>query len=344
MNKYYIKFGISKNCNAGSKAIRDIMFLLESKDYKAVLALPTGVNKLFKLIDIPILFLTLLFRVRKNGIILYIVPSNFRRIRFLKFIRRIIGFKLVCFINDVESLRMGKPQEYARLEIESISCADIVLAPNENSIRILQNEYNLTNHLIPVGVWDYLNNHEHVQSNSTIESTYHQQSVAFAGNLQKSSFIKELHLVHLNFKIWGSGREKRHKDNIDFMGSETPDKLIGSITECSWGLVWDGDSIHSCSGLMGSYLRFNNSHKCGLYLCAGIPVIVWCESGMASFVLRHRVGICVSSLQEAAEIISQMNEETYCMYQRNAQSVAQSISKGKFFLQALNKAEKLKIE
>ena len=36
MSKYYIKFGISANPNAGSKAMKDIMALLDSKGYKAV--------------------------------------------------------------------------------------------------------------------------------------------------------------------------------------------------------------------------------------------------------------------------------------------------------------------
>ena len=50
MSKYYIKFGISANPNAGSKAMKDIMALLDSKGYKAVLALPTRTNKIIKLI------------------------------------------------------------------------------------------------------------------------------------------------------------------------------------------------------------------------------------------------------------------------------------------------------
>lgn len=39
MNKYYIKFGISQNFNAGSKAMKDIMFLLESQGYAPIMSL-----------------------------------------------------------------------------------------------------------------------------------------------------------------------------------------------------------------------------------------------------------------------------------------------------------------
>ncbi len=125
------------------------------------------------------------------------------------------------------------------------------------------------------------------------------------------------------------------------MGAKAPNELIEVIADCTWGLVWDGISIHTCSGLLGTYLRFNNSHKCGLYLAAGLPVIVWEESGMASFINRNKIGICVSSLQEAAETINGMDKETYKMYRLNAQSIRQQISEGKFFLEALDKAEKI---
>lgn len=343
MNRYYIKFGISQRNNAGSKAMKDIMSLLDSKGYKAILALPTNANKVLKLIDIPILLLTLLFKVRNRGTILYFIPSNFQRIQLLKFFKLIIGFKLICFINDIESLRMEKDKKYTIGEIKSISFADIVLVPNENSVHILQNVYNIRSHLIPVGVWDYLTTYIHEDSMSAIERAYHLKSIAFAGNLQKATFIKYLFSVNLKFKIWGNRKEKSHIDNIDFMGEKTPDELIKYIAECSWGLVWDGNSIDTCSGLLGTYLRFNNSHKCGLYLSAGIPVIVWQESGMAPFVKKYQVGICVPSLQITAELINQMDKETYFIYRKNAQSIAQSIRKGQFFLSALEEAEQIKV-
>ena len=341
MSKYYIKFGISANPNAGSKAMKDIMAMLDSKGYKAVLALPTRTNKIIKLIDIPILLFTLCFRVGRNGTVLYFVPSNFQRIKLLKFFNRIIRFKLICFINDIESMRMEKSKEYAHAEMNSIAVADIILAPNDNSIQILQNKYHFTNHLVSIGIWDYLNNFEPIASEHTTNMVFNEKSVAFAGNLNKAPFINELSSVNLNFKIWGSNTEEKKDRNIEFMGKKAPDELIENISQCTWGLVWDGISINTCCGLLGTYLRFNNSHKCGLYLAARVPVIVWEESGMASFVNKYKVGICVSSLHDAADIINCMDQKVYNIYKKNAQSIGQLISEGKFFLEALEKAEKI---
>lgn len=344
MNKYYIKFGISNNFNAGSKAMKDIMYLLESKGYNPVLSLPTRINKIFKIVDIPILLLTLIFRVRKRGIVLYFVPSNFQRIKILKLFKKLIGFKLICFINDVESMRMEKSKNYILNEMISISYADIILAPNDNSIKILKDKYGFNNIMLSIGVWDYLNEQTDSISNTSYEITYEEKSVAFAGNLNKAPFVNDLYSINLKFKIWGNEGDKIHNRNLDFMGSKSPDKLIEEITECAWGLVWDGNSLETCKGLLGTYLRFNNSHKCGLYLAAGIPIIVWKESGMASFTDKYKIGISVSSLQEASNVIRDMDKDTYTLYRKNARLIGVKISKGEFFLKALEKAETLKIK
>lgn len=340
MGKYYVKFGLSKNFDAGSKAMRDIMVLLEARGYKSVPALPARLNKFFKLADIPVLLLIIFVKVGRKGTLIYFVPSNKQRIRFLKFFRDILNFRLICFINDVESMRMIKSKKYVVGEMESIAAADVVLVPNENSVRILRDEYGLASPLIPVGVWDYLVD----DCSFSFHEEGEQKVVAFAGNLKKSPFINDLYSVNLKFKIWGSGKEINRSDgNLDFRGVESPDNLVKYITECSWGLVWDGTSIHTCAGLLGTYLRFNNSHKCGLYLAAGVPIIVWRESGMTFFVEKYKVGICVSSLDEAADVINHMDGDVYEEYRKNAQWIGMQVRQGNFFLSALVVAENIDI-
>lgn len=65
--KYYIKFGLHNKNNAGSKAMKDVMELLEKSGYHAVLSLPVNCSKWMKTIDIPLLLFTLFFRVGKGG-------------------------------------------------------------------------------------------------------------------------------------------------------------------------------------------------------------------------------------------------------------------------------------
>lgn len=337
MGKYYIKFGISEKPNAGSKAMRDIMDLLNSQGYKAVLSLPTDANKVLKIIDIPLLIFTILFRIRRSGTLIYFVPSNAKRIYLLHFMQRMLGFKLICFINDIEFMRMERSKEKAKEEINAIAAANIILAPNYNSINILQNEYNITNRYIPIGVWDYL-------SPTPINNQHNNNKVVFAGNLGKSPFIMQLSLIDLPFSIFGKkDKVNQEMPNIIFHGERKPNELVLEICHSAWGLVWDGNSIDTCTGLLGNYLRFNNSHKCGLYLAAGIPLIVWKESGMAHFVNENKVGICVESLYEAESIIKGMNDEDYNKYRDNARRIGENICHGHYFLEALKKAESISL-
>lgn len=340
MGKYYVKFGISKNFNAGSKAMKDIMALLESRGYKAVPALPARCNKLLKLLDVPMLLLTLVFKVGRGGIVVYFVPSNVWRIRFMLFLRKWIGFKLVCFINDVEFMRMERDAESVAAELKGMAVADVMMVPNENSRRILNSDYGMSVPMVSVGVWDYLSD-GHFASFPESDNACAGGAVAFAGNLDKAPFIGGLGGVPLRFKIWGSGRKKGELTNVEFMGVEHPELLVRKMGICAWGLVWDGDSIDTCSGKLGTYLRFNNSHKCGLYLAAGIPLIVWAESGMADFVIKHKVGICVSSLSEAAAVINAMSGMEYAEYKRNVLCVGKKVCRGEYFLRALDEVENL---
>lgn len=338
MGKYYIKFGLSKNFNAGSKAMKDIMALLESRGYRVVSSLPADAGKILKLMDIPLLFFTLLFKVGRRGTIVYFIPSNALRIRFLSFFRKIVGFRLLCFVNDVESMRMVKSEKYAVGEMKGIATADVVLVPNENSVRILREKHQMLNPMIPVGVWDYLVDDSMLPVEHGGEMNP-RGVVAYAGNLNLAPFIDALQSVGLSFRIWGSGKAKGGESPVVFMGEEYPERLVGKIAGCSWGLVWSGSSVETCNGQVGDYLKFNNSHKCGLYLAAGIPLIVWQESGMAQFVRKQQVGICVSSLNEAADVIRRMDNSVYSIYRRNAQHMGGQVRKGDFFLRALAEAE-----
>lgn len=58
-----------------------------------------------------------------------------------------------------------------------------------------------------------------------------------------------------------------------FKPEESPEHLQG---------VWDGDSVDTCAGNTGAYLRYNNPHKTSLYLACGMPVIVWKEAAIAA--------------------------------------------------------------
>lgn len=344
-NKYYIKFGISNRKNAGSKAMRDIMHLLDEQGYRPMPALPVSTHKIIKLIvDIPLLVLVVLLLVRTKGSIIYTIPSNSLRIKILYALRKVLGFRFICFINDIEQFRMPTSVKYAKEEMDSIAKADYILAPNQQSIQILRNQYHIDKPMTAVGVWDYLSDyHPNTLNQEECQELQSKDVIAYAGNLKKSPFIYQLGNVPLPFYLWGDGVEKSLPDNVHHQGAVMPDELPVLLEKCSWGLVWDGPFIETCDGQLGTYLRFNNAHKCGLYLAAGLPLIVWKESGMASFVESHHVGICIKSITELPERLKSIPAEEYCSIRRCVHEESKRISQGFYFLQALHQVERKRL-
>lgn len=72
------------------------------------------------------------------------------------------------------------------------------------------------------------------------------------------------------------------------------------------GLVWDGESVDSCTGQYGEYLKINSPFKFSLYLAANRPVVVWSKSALASYVKEYKLGICVDSLKDIEKTIKSL--------------------------------------
>ena len=123
-----------------------------------------------------------------------------------------------------------------------------------------------------------------------------------------------------------------NNSNIEYAGVFKPEET-GCISG-GWGLVWDGDSIDSCTGDLGEYLRYNTSHKTSLYLSAGIPVIVWEQSSLAGWVKEQNIGITVKSLHDISSAISGLSNADYAHIINNVRAIAVRLRRGYFMKQA----------
>ena len=126
-------------------------------------------------------------------------------------------------------------------------------------------------------------------------------------------------------------------ENISYHGRIGSDEFIRTV-KADWGLVWDGDTIDGCSGIWGSYLRINNPHKTSFYLRAGLPVIVWEESAMASFITSNHLGIAVNSLNELPEKLKAITSDEYALYKDAAMAMKENLNKGFYFKKAYEQA------
>ena len=106
----------------------------------------------------------------------------------------------------------------------------------------------------------------------------------------------------------------------------------------SFGLVWDGDSIETCSNRFGEYLKINNPHKLSLYIAAGLPIIIWSGAAEAAFVRENNLGIIVDSLHDMENQLLEMSNSQYDKYVRSVEDISRKIRGGYFMSRAIDSA------
>ena len=142
----------------------------------------------------------------------------------------------------------------------------------------------------------------------------------------------------VRMELWGKldqEREKTLADGCYYHGILSSDEIPFAVAEMDYGLVWDGSGKDEIEGGLGEYLRYNNSHKCALYLASGIPVIVWSRSGMANFVREHACGITIDRLGDLDQAI---HTADYEKLKEAALAVAPKLWEGYYLSQAIDSA------
>lgn len=186
--------------------------------------------------------------------------------------------------------------------------------------------------IVSLGIFDYLipNFQEKIGLTKN-------QPIIVAGNLEqeKAGYLYSLP-AEPAYNLYGVGfDESRALENETYFGSFLPDELPAAL-KGGFGLVWDGESAETCSGVFGEYLRYNNSHKASLYLASGFPLVVWKQSALSHFVLEQGCGIAVDSLYDLKATIENLSEDDYQTLVKNTKRVGQEIRDGHYLITALN--------
>lgn len=332
--------------DAAGKAMHDVFTILAQKGCKTIWSMPKSCSKYMKILDLPYLAVFLLLNAGKKDSIFYSIPENHIKIKLLKKMQKIKKYNIICFINDLNAFRYGNAndpivQQKMKEEAKIIGVADFVLMPNVNTGELLRKN-GVTSTLIPVGVWDYLMSEEQGRAlREHQEKSCPPVKIAFAGNLNKSEFLKYMKLPadgSIELHLWGKLEENRKKDlpaHSFYHGVLPADEVPQAVSSMDYGLVWDGTGKDAIEGGLGEYLKYNNSHKCGLYLASGIPAIVWKHSGMAHFVEEHHCGITIGCLSELEEAIQ---AAPYKSIRENAGKVSGELQQGYYLSRALDEA------
>lgn len=352
MKLYALSQRSGETYDAAGKAMHDVFTVLAQKGFRTIWSMPKSCNKYMKILDLPYLAGLLLLNAGKGDFIFYSIPENHIKIKLLKKLQKIKGYQIICFINDLNAFRYGNlesPEVQARMREEAavIGMADHVLIPNKNTAELLQKN-GVSSHLVPVGVWDYLMTPVQEQKLSAVQGeavdgkmlvAEREIRIAFAGNLNKSDFLFHMKLPEnsrIKLELWGKLDEAK-KDKLptfcEYHGVLAADEVPAAVAGMDYGLVWDGTGADEIEGGLGEYLQYNNSHKCGLYLAAGIPAIVWSRAGMANFVTENQCGICIERLSQIEEMLQKADYDTL---KKNTEAVSKKLRKGAYLSEAFD--------
>lgn len=233
-------------------------------------------------------------------------------------------------LHDIESFRQDGAM--SDQDVQELLHFDKIVAHHEAMTSFLVQRGIPTDRIRVFQIWDYYV--EVLGTNDLSRSS--PPVILFAGNLAKSHFLSELQNLHLPsavFHLFGTGCTQQFFGSIEYKGNFHPDDLRD--LNGTWGLVWDGDSISTCTGNMGEYLKINTSHKIGLYLAKGIPVIVWSESGVAPFITANKLGIAVNSLHELKDRLASITPQEMDAIRASVQVFSQKVRNGEMLKAAL---------
>ena len=345
--KYFLKEEFLKDSgarNAGNKARNDVEEIVKREGYQPLLLTVDDWYQMgtLKAQQHKAKALAQAFSQLKSGDQLLIqfpmLHHSFFTTRLVRKIQR-RGVKVYFIIHDLEALRYANldtvPLKHKiRVHLQESSLlkiADGVIAHNPIMKSVLV-EKGITEHkLVSLEIFDYL-----IPNYQEKDGLSKDQPIIVAGNLaqEKAGYLYQLP-ARPAYNLYGVGfDESRALANETYFGSFLPDELPAAL-EGGFGLVWDGDSAETCSGVFGEYLRYNNSHKASLYLASGFPLVVWKQSALSHFVLEKGCGIAVESLHDLKETIDNLSDADYQDLVDNAKRVGQEIRDGHYLKTAL---------
>ena len=329
--KYYLKEFYVKEKHAGSKARLDAEKIM----------LEEGYQPFFQNNDSNPITLT------ENDVLILQFPLLWHSLKMLiltKLLRK-RKFKAYLLIHDIESLRNRSIKsfqdvKYAILHFLQnktvLERVDGIIAHNDKMKAVLVQLGIPEEKIISLEIFDYL------IPDYEVKKTYEKRTVLLAGNfdIKKAKYARQLP-DNPEFSIFGINFEEENlPQNVHYKGAFSPEELPYYL-EGGFGLVWDGDSPYTCSGMFGEYLKMNNPHKASLYLATGFPIIVWRQSALADFVSKNNCGILVDSLFEIAETLKSIHKKDYQELIENSKKIGEKIRQGYFLKTALEKCERI---
>ena len=317
----------AKNYYAGFKAVEDVTLIAHSLGYIPFKLYGLRHPKNFIRYWYTFLHLMrILIYVKSSDICLLQWPLYTPSDRFIFW-----GLKLKCrhlqlLVHDLSSVRNNENQI---LEMSYIRMAELVIVHTKPMKKYLSNNGIDSSKIKVLNTFDYL-----VEDDCPPRRKLTKE-VVFAGNLSKSSFLKHLMNSPIRLSLLCYGEiDFVCKSPIVYKGlfeAGRVESIVGS-----WGLVWDGDSVDTCNGLLGNYLRMNSPHKVSMYIVARLPIIIWREAALANYILDNGLGLTIGGLAEISDLLLGVSESDYHQLLLNIDDERIKLIQGKHLIDCLS--------
>lgn len=334
LNKYQLTEFRYQDCMAGQKAPTDVTIIAAKSGYKPITLNRGTVTRGTE--QTRLAWEDIADNLKEDSYLILQLPllDDTEGLYKIFDIKKKKNIKIIGIVHDINIVR-GNPTEYDFRQYKVLKeVPDVLIVHNMYMVKMLADRGFDSDRLVKLEIFDYL-----IPDYKEIKES---DGIVIAGNLMesKAGYVYQINKINnVTFNLFGANyNAKKQFDNINYFGAFLPDELIKNLTG-KYGLVWDGDSVETCSGGKGEYLKINNPHKLSLYLAVGLPVIIWDEAAEADFVLRENVGFTVRSLYDLPGKMSDISNNNYEIMKKNAEKVGARLRNGEYLTRALKKAE-----
>lgn len=322
--------GNKMSYNAGNKAVNDIFAIAKESGYTKLYYIKRSANSFIRLSRLIMGLMTCLISSEK--ILLQYPITNAPRVeRFLiNIFLKIFKKDVTIVVHDLNTYRFGGVLDL--YEIKALKRASNLLI-HTHAMKKFLTKYGIPeNKMLIIGAFPYL-----IEKRNSIDRSKNNE-IVFAGNLDKSYFLRYISNFasknNIIFNLYGTKtNDISFNERVKYMGRFSPEDV--SNLQGKWGLVWDGDSLDTCSGNLGQYMRINSPHKVSLYIAAELPIIIWSGSALASYVINNKLGIAVDSFEELNDIIKNMSQESYQQLLDSIREFSSNITTGRLLKRLL---------
>ncbi len=335
---------IGNNAGASNKARADVNFIAEKLDFKTVsVHSPEAKNSHFSKaigkVNFELNLHHALKSIGNNSVLLVQVPilnlANRTHKNILDYCSK-HHIRVISFIHDVNELR-GTNAYNNQPFYDLLKYSAAVISHNKEMSKHLVSKGISPDKIVNLEIFDYL-----LEKDKDVG--YFKKQIVIGGNLdvEKVKYLRDLNKIKgCRIVLYGPNyTTSGNSENIEYKGvvdaSELPYMLNGGF-----GLVWDGESIESCTGWFGNYLKYNNPHKLSMYIASGLPVIIWDQAAEAYFVRENDIGFTVKSLMELESFFNSMEECQYSKCAANVKKIQNRIGTGFYADRAIKSALKI---